>query len=413
VRRIFLLYKNAYGGLSEAAWLLALIMFTNRAGSMVVPFLSIYLTTQLNLSVRQIGLVLSSFGLGSMAGSYLGGYLTDRIGHFKVQFLSLTIGGCMFIVLAYVQTYETLVVWLFFVSLVNDSLRPANASSVALYARPENVTRAFSLNRMAVNLGFSVGPAIGGMLAAISYYWLFIADGLTCIMAGIIFFIAFRKRKTYTPQKVKTDETGVKVKRKTAWNDRRYIVFAICCCMFAMMFFQLFMTLPLYYRKVYGMDEVHIGILLALNGLIVFAFEMVLVYLYGKKFKIQTFIIAGTMLTGFSFVFLNLFHGIPFLYVAMILLSFSEILAMPFMVTYTVERSSADNKGSYMGMYSLAYATAFVIAPFLGTRIIDNLGFEWLWWLTGLLAVTASGGFYFAVMYNPKDKVSAQAATSN
>ncbi|MBA3898781.1 MAG: MFS transporter [Bacteroidetes bacterium] len=397
MKRVLLLYKNAYGGLSNAAWLLALIMFINRAGSMVIPFLSIYLITQLKLSVAEVGIVLSAFGLGSMAGSFLGGYLTDRIGQFKVQFMSLTVGGLMFLVLAYVKTYEYLVVWLFLVSTVADSLRPANASSVALYARPENVTRAFSLNRMAVNLGFSIGPAIGGLLAAMSYFWLFMVDGFTCIAAGFLFYFAFRNRKTYQPENSKTSETGEKIKRVSAFKDKRYLAFAFCCCIFATLFFQLFTTLPLYYREIYQLPEENIGLLLGLNGLVVFVFEMVLVYLYGNKFKTHQFIVTGILLTGLSFVLLNLFEGAWILYLAMIVLSFSEIFAMPFMVTYTVERSGAHNKGSYMGLYALSYSTAFVIAPFLGTQIIMHYGFDYLWWFAGVLAIIGALGFYLAL----------------
>jgi predicted MFS family arabinose efflux permease len=410
MKKVLLLYKNAYGGLSDAAWLLSLIMFINRAGSMVVPFLSVYLTTQLKLGVEQIGILLSCFGLGSMAGSFLGGYLTDKIGQFKVQFLSLTIGGFMFFALAYIKTYELLAAWLFLASTVADSLRPANASSVALYAKPENVTRAFSLNRMAVNLGFTIGPAIGGLLAAFSYYWLFVVDGVTCIAAGIIFFFFFRNRKTYQPAGQTTENTIDKPIGASAFKDKRYLAFAACCCIFAILFFQLFSTLPLYYREVYTLSEENIGLLLGLNGLIVFVFEMVLIYLYGNKFKTHQFIVAGILLTGLSFILLNLFAENWILYISMIVLSFSEILAMPFMVTYTVERSGTHNKGSYMGLYSLAYATAFVIAPFLGTRIIANFGFSTLWWFSGALAVVGAIGFYLTMNVTSKT-VSATSAS--
>jgi predicted MFS family arabinose efflux permease len=399
MKKVLLLYKNAYGGLSNAAWLLALIMFINRAGSMVVPFLSIYLITQLDLSVNEVGIVLSAFGLGSMAGSFLGGFLTDRIGQFKVQFLSLTVGGLMFLILAYIKTYELLIVWLFLVSTVTDSLRPANASSVALYARPENVTRAFSLNRMSVNLGYSIGPAIGGLLAAMSYFWLFVVDGITCIAAGFIFFLTFRNRKTYQPENKSVSENNIKNKRVSAFKDKRYVAFAFCCFIFAILFFQLFTTLPLYYREVYQLPEENIGLLLGLNGLIVFVFEMVLIYQFGSKFKIHHFIVSGIILTGVSFMLLNLFSGVWILYFAMLVLSFSEILAMPFMVTYTVERSGKDNKGSYLGLYSLSYSTAFVVAPFLGTRIIMHYGFNNLWWFSGALAVIGALGFYLTLNY--------------
>ena len=172
--------------------MLAVVMFINRSGSMVIPFLSVYLTESLGFTLKQAGFILSLFGFGSMGGSFLGGWLTDRIGHFRVQFWSLVLGGSFFLVLAQLKTFTAFAVGIFILSLISECLRPANSSSVSFYARPENITRAFSLNRMAINLGFAIGPALAGLLATISYRLLFLADGFTCIAAGLFFFYYFR-----------------------------------------------------------------------------------------------------------------------------------------------------------------------------------------------------------------------------
>jgi predicted MFS family arabinose efflux permease len=175
--------------------MLSLVMLINRSGTMVIPFLSVYLTGTLGFSINQAGIILSCFGIGSMAGAILGGSATDRYGHFIVQTVSLIGGGILFMLLGFVSGFYAFIAMIMVLSVVYESLRPANASSVAGYAKPENVARAFSLNRMAINLGFSIGPALGGLLAAISYRWLFITDGAGCIIAGLYFFLYFRNRK--------------------------------------------------------------------------------------------------------------------------------------------------------------------------------------------------------------------------
>ncbi|CAN5325278.1 MFS transporter [soil metagenome] len=396
MRKIIQLYKNAYGGLSPAAWMLAVVMLINRSGSMVMPFLSVYLTKELGYDVEKAGVILGIFGLGAMAGSYLGGWLTDKIGQFKVQFLSLTIGGLMFYLLSIVRTYELLAVYIFLVSMVVDSLRPANSASVAMYAKPENVTRAFSLNRMAVNLGFSFGPALGGLLAAYSYYWLFWVDGTTCLFAGILFFFYFRKRKAYKEEPAKKVINPLQLK-KTVWHDGRFLLFSIGVILFGSSFFQLFFTLPLYYREVYGLSETHIGLLLGLNGLVVFIFEMVIVYLIGKRIPGRLLIVFGCLLTGIAYVLLNLIQ-LPFiLYISVLVVSFGEIFAMPYMITYTTERAGPKTRGSYMGLYSLTFATAFVIAPLLGTRVIAYFNFEILWWIIGVISALTALIFYLII----------------
>ncbi|WP_051080643.1 MFS transporter [Pontibacter roseus] len=412
MKRLLLLYRNAFGGLSRPAWMMSLVMFINRSGAMVTPFLAVYLTEVLDYSLKEAGMMLSIYGLGSVCGSFLGGWLTDRIGHFKVQFLSLTLGGSLYFLLLNLRQFEYMAAGVFILSLVNDTLRPANSASIAYYARPENVTRAFSLNRMALNLGFSIGPALGGFLAAISYRWLFIADGITCISAGIFFFIYFRKQQGHRPQRQKKEQTAALSSARSPYRDVPFLLFTLLCCSFASIFFQFITTLPLYYRQVYKLSETGIGSLLALNGFIVFMLEMIAVYLIGDKVRKSVLIVSGMLLLGASYVLLNLTEQVSILYAAMALLSLSEILAMPFMATIAVERSTEANRGSYMGLYTISYSAAHVVAPYLGTTIASKYGFDTLWWSTGGLSVITALGFYWVVQHMERQRLNSQPAVA-
>ncbi len=395
MKRILALYRNAYGGLSKPAWMLALVMLINRSGTMVVPFLSIYLTDALHFSLDQAGIILSLFGLGSMTGAYLGGWLTDKIGHFRVQVMSLAFGGILFFILSWFESFESLAIGIYILSVVSESLRPANASSVAHYAKPENITRAFSLNRMAINLGFSIGPALGGLLAVLSYRLLFMADGITCLAAALFFYIYFKEKKGNEPQDKKPISS--EIKSLSPYRDGLFLAFVMLCTSFAVVFFQLFMTLPLYYHDVYTLSESTIGALLALNGIVVFSLEMILVYMLGYRLPLWKVIFIGCLLNGLSFVMLNLFTGFHILMLAMFVLSISEIMAMPFMATVVVSRSTAQNRGSYMGLYALAFSTAHVLAPFLGTKIIAHYDFSTLWWGAGFLSIISALGMMVVV----------------
>ncbi|WP_262506534.1 MFS transporter [Sphingobacterium sp. T2] len=195
MKALFQTYINSYKGLSQAAWLLALVILINRTGSMVIPFLGMYMSSELGFSKTQIGLVLGCFGLGAVCGSWLGGWLTDRFGNFKVQAISLMAVIPLFLVLPAFTTFEGLAPMIFLLSVVADTFRPANSVSVARYAKPENITRAYSLNRMAVNLGFSIGPALGGFLATISYHWIFYGNAIAAGLACIVFIYFFKNRK--------------------------------------------------------------------------------------------------------------------------------------------------------------------------------------------------------------------------
>ncbi|MFT6867158.1 MAG: putative MFS family arabinose efflux permease [Cyclobacteriaceae bacterium] len=391
MKSIISLYKSAFGGLSASTWMLALVIFINRSGTMVIPFLSIYLTTSLGFSLVETGWVMSAFGLGAIGGGFIGGWLTDKIGPFKVQTFSLIAGGFMFFALSQVHSFYSISAFIFCVSLVSEMLRPANQISVASFAKPENITRALSLNRMAINLGFSFGPALGGLLAALSYDWLFIADGVTCILAGIVFFFYFRNQKGTRPN---VEEKGtIPIASKSVWSDGLFIGFIALVIGFAMMFFQIFSTWPLYQREVFQLQEQEIGLLLGLNGLIVFLFEMILVYKIGDRFQIRKLMAFGSFLMGLAFLMLYGFETKWALYGACILISFAEIFAMPFMATYTIQKSGEKNKGAYMGLYSVAFASAFVLAPLIGTNVIAAWDFQSWWLIVGGMALGVGIGF--------------------
>jgi len=396
--QIIQLYKNAFGDLSRPAWMLSLVMLINRSGTMVLPFLGIYLTSSLGFDLEQTGVILSCFGIGSMAGSFLGGWLTDKFGNFYVQFISLLMGGIIFIVLSNVEGYLTLAIGILILSTIAESFRPANAASVSFYAKPENISRAFSLNRMAINLGFSIGPVVGGLLAAISFKLLFVADGLTCIAAAVFFFFYFKNIKGHKSEI--NSEEAVKEPSQPAFRDRKFIVFTLLTSCFAVLFFQLFIALPLYYRDVYQLSEGRIGLLLAVNGFVVFSLEMILVYILGKTVNINRLIFIGLVLVGLGFLILNLFQGVSILVISMFILSVAEIFAMPFMVTFVVQRSNLQNRGSYMGMYSFAYAIGHVLSPIFSTMMIEYFGYEELWWLSAILAGFVGIGFWFNTKTN-------------
>jgi predicted MFS family arabinose efflux permease len=383
--------------------MLALIMFINRCGSMVIPFMSVYLKEELNMTLEQAGILMAVFGMGAMVGSFLGGWLTDKIGHFRVQFFSLIIGGSMFFVLLYMRDFYSFLFTVFILSSILQSLPPANASSVSFYAKPENVTRAFALNRMALNLGFAIGPTIGGMLAVISYDWLFVADGITCILAGLVFYFYFRFKPGNRAVKKEENEAPV----ESPYQDKTYLWFVAMCALFAVCFFQLFTTIPLYYRDEARLSEFTVGMLLGMNGLIVFVFEMLIVYQLKERKNLRPIILFGILLMAIAYVLLNIDKSLFVLILSMMILSFAEIFAMPFMATVTVQRSNEQNRGRYMGLYTFAYSLAFVIAPFSGTFIAANFGFDILWWVMGAVSLLVGMGFYI-VMGNSRKREEAE-----
>ena len=154
----------------RSTWLLSLVMLVNRSGTMVVPFMSIYLTSpEMGYSIGQAGVVMGLFGLGAVAGGFVGGRITDKTGFYAVQVGTLLGGGILFILLGQMKSYPLICVFSFLLSMVNEAFRPANATAVATYSNENNRTRSYALNRLAINLGWAVGGATGGYIASINY----------------------------------------------------------------------------------------------------------------------------------------------------------------------------------------------------------------------------------------------------
>ncbi|MEO5500744.1 MAG: MFS transporter, partial [Ginsengibacter sp.] len=177
------------------------------------------------------------------------------------------------------------------------------------------------------------------------------------------------------------------------WKDKPFLVYSFFCCLYGISFFQLLSTLPLFYRKVHHLSEANIGLVLASNGITVFLLEMLIVQMAERSMRASLAITAGVTLGAISFLILLIPGGNWVLFVAMLFLSLSEILAMPFMATVTVNRGSKDRKGAYMGLNALSVSSAFVFSPLIGTFVAEHYGFSTLWLGTALLCIITAIGF--------------------
>ncbi len=385
------LYKNAYAGLSLNTWYLSIVMLINRSGTMVVPFMTIYCTQQLHFSVIQAGFVMGLFGLGAMTGAFIGGRITDKWGFYPLQAAALLLGGVMFIVTGYLHTYLSLCTGTFILSVCNESFRPANATAVAYYSTPDNRTRSYSMNRLAVNLGWAVGGALGGFLASVNYDLLFWVDGCTNIVAAFLLL----KLLPYVKAGSKHNQTTVPTAKASAYQDKTYLVFITLTILLGYCFFHLFTIAPVFYKTQWHLNEQFIGVLMALNGVIIVCIEMILVYSIEGKKPLTYFIRFGVLLIGVAYAVLNILPASALTaIVSIFIITFGEILSMPFMNSFWVSRTVESNRGQYAAMYTIAWSIAQITAPILGSEIVVDYGYNTLWWLLAGICLFTSTGFY-------------------
>jgi predicted MFS family arabinose efflux permease len=386
------MYADSFSGLSRSVWLLSLIMLINRAGAMVLPFMTLYLTTDLGFTLTAAGWVMGAYGLGSILGAYAGGYLTDKFGYYHIQLYSLIISAFILLLLVFLKEYLAILLAVFCFALIADTLRPANSVAIAAYATPENRTRSFSLMRFAINLGFSIGPAMGGIVAGtLGFRWIFLIDAITCLLAALILYRYLPFDKASVPEKKSMSQpVGI-----SAYKNKTYLWFICLVSLYAIAFFQLFTSVPVYWEKEWGFSETKIGLLLAINGLIIVLLEMPFIRSmeHIQRYMVMVSIGSALLIVGFLALiagWVSVFSALVFV----ILMSFSEMFAMPFMTNYAVSVPTEDRRGQYMALYSMAYGVAHIVAPMGSLYVADHYSFFLLYLgLAGLGLVVAIAFF--------------------
>lgn len=386
LKTAFQRYINNFKGFSREIWILTLITFINRAGTMVLPFLSKYLKEDLHFSYSQVGWIMVCFGSGSIIGSWLGGKLSDKIGFYRIMIFSLLTTGILLFIVQYIHTFVGLCIGMFVLMIIADMFRPAMFVSLGAYAKPENRTRALTLVRLAINLGFAAGPALGGLIImSIGYGGLFWVDGATCIIAILIFWLLVKeKKKSPYIDKKHPDE----VLTHSVFKDKPFWVFLFACLVSGILFFQVFTTIPLYHKEQFNLTEFQTGILLTMNGLLIFFLEMPLVsYIERHKISKVKVVAAGCFLmaTSLFLMLINTWSGI--LVIMMLFMTFGEMFAFPFSNSVALSRAPKGHEGRYMAIYTMSFSLAHILSAKLGMEIIEYYGYQMNWLFMGFLGL--------------------------
>lgn len=404
IQKAFSNYIHNFKGFSREIWILTLVTFINRAGTMVLPFLSKYLNEDLGFSLDQVGWIMVSFGCGSMLGSWLGGKLSDKIGFYKVMIFSLLTSGLMFFGLQHITSYIGLLVAIFLIMTIADMFRPAMFVSLAAYAKPENRTRALTLVRLAVNLGFAAGPALGGLIIMnIGYKGLFWVDGLTCVIAILIFWYMVKEKQqsSYLDKK-----NPGEVLTASVFKDIPFWIFLVTCLINGIIFFQLFTTLPIYHRVQFNLTELRTGLLLTFNGILIFFMEMPLVsYIEKKKFNKVKIVSLGTLIMGLCMYLLLVNQWEIVLWIMMFFMTFGEMLAFPFSNSFAMSRAPKGHEGRYMAIFTMSYSLAHIISSKAGFSIISYFkSYQYNWFFMGSLGILGAFLGYITLRLIKKEK---------
>ena len=382
-------------------WILSAATLVNRSGTLVLAFLVLYVTHTLGVTPARAALALMVYGLAALVTMPIAGILSDRVGPLPIMKGSLFLTGFLLLSFPLAKTYSTILLMTFAFAVLNESVRPASLSMVSDLVAPAQRKAAFALSRLAANLGMSVGPAIGGILAVYSFRWLFLVDGTTSILAGAVLALAplrnLGRQKTHEPDWADATDLGREIEADSsaplvalhpgadlrAFRNPRMLYFLAAMIPVQLVFFQLTSTLPLFLVRYEHFPESVFGTIFTVNTLLIVALEVPLNTAMEHWTHRRTLML-GAFLYAVGFGSYALVGIAPFgkaagVFAAVVIWTFGEMILMPGSSAYAAEIAPPERRGEYMGLYTMSFNIAFAVGPWLGASVLGKWGASTVW----------------------------------
>jgi MFS family permease len=346
----------------SAAWVLFGGTFVNRLGTFVLPFMTLYLTGR-QFTVPQAGLAVAMYGLGGLGAQLFGGLLTDRIGRRNAIGFSMLGAAALTLVLWQADTLAVIYPVIGLLALVAELHRPAASALIVDLLPSERRVTAFAMFRLAINIGWACGLALGGLLADRSFDYLFVGDALTSATFGVISLVAL-PHGTRTSRQQERHLTGA---TRAILADRGFLLFLGAVLIGAAIYMQNVSTFALHVRDA-GFSNAAYGGLQALNGVIVVVLELPITAWTGTRPRTPV-IALGVLLTGLAFASLTFASTVLALIAMVFIWTIGEIVASPVMSAFVADRSAEHTRGRYQAVLGAMFALGGIIGPVLGTAV--------------------------------------------
>ena len=362
-------------------WVLVGATFVNRFGVFVVPFLALFITQNGN-SATQAGFAVAAYSLGGFVAAWIGGWMADRLGrNVTMAVASIAGAGCM-IAMSQASDWRMLALLSFITGAITEAGPPASAALVQDIVPPEQRVIAFAVQRFAVNLAWSLGPATAGFLAEYSFFWLFAVDAATSLFFGIIAW-KFLPRGHQTPK----DQAGW----GHAWqsirqNNAFLALFGACMCL-AWVFRQTNTTFPLHFER-NGLPMHDCGLVLALNGVMICLFELLIANTL-RSWPVKLVLALGYVLMSTSFLVFHVSATLTAFVVMMVIFTIGEMAAFSRQQAYGASLSPDDMRGRYVGFLSFAWCAGNTASSALGMMLYDRNP-TLLWTINASLGIVAA-----------------------
>lgn len=398
-------------GLSQNLWALFATSVISAIGfSITMPYMSLYLNNVLKLSMTTVGtLLMIAQVIGAGVGIY-GGEISDKLGRKFIMVRSLTGRFVLFIIIGIIilkwENIYAIFTFLILNSIFFSFYFPASQAYIADITSEQERISAYGLLRMGGNLGWALGPAIGGLLASIDYAYLFFVTAF-CMLIAMIILIKFCRESLNHRIIKKSESTLIKNQKDQNYKldfkdvfaifyDHQFITFTGISFLIFIVWGHLVSPISVYTVNRIGITQSQLGLLFSINGFMVVLFQYFLTHFIPDKKELDALWI-GALIYAAGYLSIGFARSFKFLILSMIIITVAEMTITPSSQAYASKISRPENRGRYMAFYNLAQTFGWAIGPLLGGVLLDALPARniTMWAIVSAIAVLSAMGFIF------------------
>jgi MFS family permease len=376
-------------------WVIVLGTFIDRLGAaLLFPFFSLYITRKFGVGMTQVGFIFAIFAITGLTSSLVGGALADRLGRKGVLLFGIVASGLSSIVLGLADSMAVFIGVTILVGLLGDIGFPAHQAMVADLLPEEKRTEGFGILRVTANLSVTLGPMIGGLLAAQSYLLLFVSDAVLSLITAGICYVALQETKK--PLSLGEEEPGLAETfggYRAVLRDSAFTWFIGATMLMVLVYMQMNTTLSVFLRDTHGVSEQAFGYILSLNAAMVVLFQFPITRRL-NRYGALSVMVAGTLLYALGFGLYGLVSTYALFLAAMAIITVGEMLVTPVSQAIVARLAPEAMRGRYMATYGFSWVIPTAIGPMLSGMVLDFAPDpRWLWYASGVLGLFAAGAY--------------------
>ena len=387
--------EKIYREFPRLFWIVVGVRFVDGiGGTLLFPFFALYITQKFGVGMTEAGILLGMSSLSGLVGSMVGGALTDKFGRKQLILFGLIFSALSTLTIGFVTTISMMYPLSIFIGLLSSIAHPAHEAMIADILPENKRQEGFGILRVVGNFAWIIGPTIGGFVANINFFYLFVIDSvMSCIVAAII-FRAIPETKP-EPKAHEQSESFLQTLAgyRHVLRDSAFMAFMLAGILMLIVYQQMYGTLSVYLRDVHHINPQGYGLLMTASAITVVLFQFWVSRLTRKRppFLIMAL---GTLFYMLGFTLFGVFTAYLLFVVNIVIITIGEMLVVPTSQALAAGFAPEDKRGRYMAIFGLSWAIPSTIGPGAAGYIIDNFNPNLVWYIGGILCAVSALGYY-------------------